>query len=70
MKEIYTSTTKFVLVLIVISIIAWTLLWIEISEPLKTISLMVVSFYFGQKLNVAPEVEVTKPSNEENERWL
>ena len=49
MKEILNSTTRFVLVLVILSIIILTFLWKEINEPLKTISLMIVSFYFGAK---------------------
>ena len=37
-----------------LTVIFWTFLltglWIEITEPLKTISLMVISFYFGREI--------------------
>ena len=41
------SASKMALLLIIIGIFVLTYMQIEINEPLKTISLMVVSFYFG-----------------------
>ena len=47
--NILNSATKIVLILIVISIILLNILQIEVWEPLKSIALMVISFYFWQK---------------------
>ena len=44
------SVTKIVLLIVIISIIGMTRMWIEITEPLSTLSISVVSFYFGQKI--------------------
>lgn len=46
---ILSSASKIALLLIILGIFVLTYLGIEINEPLKTISLMVVSFYFGWK---------------------
>jgi hypothetical protein len=46
MKEIIESTTKFVLVIIIIAIITLSFLQIKVEEPLNNIALMVVTFYF------------------------
>lgn len=46
------SVTKIVLVLIVCSLIVFNYLQIEVTEPLNNIALMVVAFYFGQKVNL------------------
>ncbi len=46
---ILNSASKIALLLIIIGIFVLTYLGIDINEPLKTISLMVVSFYFGWK---------------------
>ena len=48
---IHKSATKIVLILLVVAVIILTWLRIEVAEPLKTISLMVISFYFWQKNN-------------------
>lgn len=45
------SATKVTLLLIVLSIIILNFLQIEVWEPLKTIAISVVSFYFWQKVN-------------------
>jgi len=57
MKEpILKSATKISLLLIVTSVIVLNFLSIEVWEPLKSVTLMVVSFYFGQKsLSVNPD---------------
>lgn len=49
---IFNSATKLVLLIIVISIVTLNFLQIEVWEPLKSISLMVISFYFWQKNNL------------------
>ncbi len=46
---IFSSATKIVLLMITLAVIVMTFMWIEITEPMKTISIMVVSFYFWQK---------------------
>ena len=48
-KGIFSSATKIVLLLITIAVIWMTWMWIEVTEPLKNLSIMVFSFYFGQK---------------------
>jgi len=47
--DILKSATKISLLLIVLSIIGLNIFQIEVGEPLKSIALMIVSFYFGQK---------------------
>ena len=49
MKDIYSSATKLSLLIIILAVVWLNLLNIEVTEPLKTISIMVVSFYFGTK---------------------
>lgn len=51
MKPFYMSATKIVLLLLVIAIIVLNFMQIEVGEPLKSMALMVISFYFGQKVN-------------------
>ncbi len=45
------SATKISLLLVIGSLIALNAFGIPVEEPLKTVSLMIVSFYFGQKVN-------------------
>ena len=49
MADIYSSATKLSLLIIVIAIVWLNLFHIEVTEPLKTIAIMIVSFYFGSK---------------------
>lgn len=63
MKEIIESTTKFVLVIIIIAIITLSFLQIKVEEPLNNIALMVVTFYFWQKVG---ESKTAKKLDEEN----
>ncbi len=56
---IFNSATKLVLVLVVIAIIALNFIEIDVKEPLKTIAIMIVSFYFGKS-----QVPVTTESND------
>ena len=58
--NILKSATKIVLILLIISVIIFTWLWIEITEPLKTVTLMVVSFYFWSKNGENKEVSTEK----------
>lgn len=51
MKEIYTSATKISLILLILGLIYMSIQTIDINETFKTTLLMVVSFYFGQKVN-------------------
>lgn len=48
-KSILLSATRIVLLLITLAIIVLAFLQVEVWEPLKTLSIMVFSFYFGQK---------------------
>ncbi len=48
-NKILNSATRIVLILITISIIGMNWMSIEIWEPLKTLAVMVFSFYFGKK---------------------
>ena len=61
MKYIFKYTMEICLLLIVISMIAMTMLSIEVTEPMKTISLMIVSAYFWQKI---PEVLKSNTQND------
>jgi len=45
---VLSSATKLVLIMIVIAIIVLNFVQIEVKEPLKTIAIMIVSFYFGK----------------------
>lgn len=49
-KIFYKSATKITLLLIVISVIALNFMQIEVTEPLKTMAVAVISFYFWQKI--------------------
>lgn len=51
MKEIYTSATKITLLALTLGLIYMSIQGIEINETFKTSLLMVLSFYFGQKIN-------------------
>ncbi len=50
--EILQSATKIVLLLVVVALIALTFLKIVDAKDFISIALMIVSFYFGQKVNV------------------
>ena len=50
-KPFYMSATRITLLLLVISTIALNFLQIEAWEPLKSITISVISFYFWQKVN-------------------
>lgn len=52
MENILQSATKIVLLLIVVALIALTFLKIVDAKDFISIALMIVSFYFGQKVNV------------------
>lgn len=47
--EILRSATKIVLLLVVIANIVFTFFWIEVQEPMRTLTISVISFYFWQK---------------------
>lgn len=51
MKPFYMSATKIVLLAVVTAVIILNFMWIEVAEPLNSVTLMVISFYFGQKVN-------------------
>ena len=53
MKKIYTSATKLVLLAMTLAVIAGTFTGHVEPEVIKTLTLMVFSFYFGQKVNKA-----------------
>ena len=63
MKEFILQLLDRVMEISLLLVIAWalilTIFWIEITEPMKTIALMVVSAYFGQKI----------PSNNDK-KWI
>lgn len=48
MCNIFTSASKLAMLLALISVVVLTALNVEITEPMKTICLMIVSFYFGK----------------------
>lgn len=56
MKNIFSSATKIVLLSLVFGLIILSFIGIDINETYKTSLLMVLSFYFGQK--------ITNPTNE------
>lgn len=47
--SILSSASKLAMLFMVGAVVLLTGLWIEITEPMKTIALMIVSFYFGNK---------------------
>jgi hypothetical protein len=55
--NILSSATKIVLLLLIVALVALTSLKIVDQEIFKTVILMVVSFYFGQKINTPTEIE-------------
>jgi len=55
MNEILQSATKIVLLLVVVALIALTFLKIVDAKDFMSIALMIVSFYFGQKVNIPLE---------------
>lgn len=57
MNEILNSATKIVLLLLIVALVALTSFKILDQEIFKTVILMVVSFYFGQKINNTTEIE-------------
>lgn len=48
MKEISKSASKIAMLLTIANVFILTAFGIEITEPMKTISLMIISFYFGK----------------------
>lgn len=50
MKNIFSSATKIVLLSLVFGLIVLSFIGIDINETYKTSLLMVLSFYFGQKI--------------------
>lgn len=52
MNEIFTSATKITLLLLVIALIVFIFTGKVSEDVFKTVILMVISFYFGQKTNV------------------
>jgi len=48
--DILKSATKVTLIVLVLAVIVLNVFQIPTEEPLKTIATMVVSFYFGQKI--------------------
>jgi len=55
MNEILNSATKIVLLAVISALIVLTFMKIVDSKDFMSIALMVVSFYFGQKVNVPAE---------------
>lgn len=50
MDNFFKYTTEMCLLVIVVAIIAMNFCWIETTEPLKTISNLVVWAFFGAKI--------------------
>ena len=48
--KIFDYVTEICLLVIVIAIIVMTFMWIEVTEPLKTIASLVVGAFFGAKV--------------------
>jgi len=55
MNEILNSATKIVLLAVISALIILTFMKIVDAKDFMSIALMVVSFYFGQKVNVPVE---------------
>jgi hypothetical protein len=55
MNEILNSATKIVLLAVISALIVLTFMKIVDAKDFMSIALMVVSFYFGQKVNVPVE---------------
>ena len=55
MDEILNSATKIVLLAVISALIVLTFMKIVDAKDFMSIALMVVSFYFGQKVNVPVE---------------
>ena len=51
MKTLFSSATKLTLLALVLALIILTFLGKADAEPFKSVVLMVISFYFGQKVN-------------------
>lgn len=51
-NEIFTSATKIVLLALIAGLLVFTFTGNVDQEVFKTVVLMVVSFYFGQKTNI------------------
>ncbi len=51
MKTITNSATKITLLTLTLALIYMSVAGIEVNETFKTSYLMVLSFYFGQKIN-------------------
>lgn len=49
--EILKSATKIVLLLLVVSLVVYVALGVEIPEVFNNALMMVLAFYFGQKIN-------------------
>lgn len=58
MKNIYSSATKITLLTLVVALIALTFLGKADTEPFKSVVLMVISFYFGQKVNTPVDTNI------------
>ncbi|MDD3069553.1 MAG: hypothetical protein PHR89_05130 [Bacilli bacterium] len=55
MNEILNSATKIVLLAVISALIVLTFMKIVDAKDFMSIALMIVSFYFGQKVNVPVE---------------
>lgn len=49
-KMLFDNITEICLVIIIVAIVAMTFMWIEVTEPLKTISSLVVWAFFWSKV--------------------
>ena len=52
--KIFQSATKITLLVLVFGLVVLSFMGIDINETYKTALLMVLSFYFGQKVNTTP----------------
>ena len=49
-KLLFNNVTEICLVIVIGAIVVMTFLWIEVTEPLKTISSLVVWAFFGKSV--------------------
>jgi len=64
-EDITKSATKIVLLLLVLGLLVFTFIGSVDQEVFKTVILMVISFYFGQKVNVPIESEKVEITGKE-----
>jgi len=68
MKNIISSATRLTLLMLVFTLCVGTLLQIPMNEPFRTVLLMVIAFYFGQKTNqIVSDAKTLTVENKDNQ---